>query len=427
MQIKKRSLVLVAKASLLPVILCASLLHLDYFSSYPSFSLLFWVALVCFYSPVAIAVLLLLVLPMTDERANTQNRFSAGLFGNKSLRLFGFLSVIFVLAIVYRYLVIGSVLELGVTGARYEDAISGRGGGIITGIYAFTIGAPAFLLLACISHYSVHKRIPTFFLLIAALGFAATFLSGGRNPFLINSIFVLAVGWIYPSFTIRGAFPGWGVRSSLVRSAIMFLFSFFVLFSLYIFYERALLRTDSMLERALIHTTENGLSMSIQEVPGWLSDSVYIILFYVHAYLTIAFYYMDILLSHGMPNGHLGGGYNFLVPSLVIEHLTGWDAVPNEHTDLPIAGAYYTLAGSIFIDFGIFGLISAGILIPLFGIIFVNMAISGKTTAAPLAAVFLTVLVLSPLYNAASLGSGFSLLFLSVLFYCSGGRKLRIY
>jgi len=403
-------------AYFLPLIAALCLLQINWFFSYPSFSSDFWIILAIFSLPMFLVMLLYIVTPHQRNPPKSLQVKQEVFFSATSVRLFLILSILYIVSMGYRYFVIGSVLTDGVTGARYAEIASGPGqGGIFTGVTVFTAAAPVFLLLAAFEKVSKVQRISRWIWAIGVLGLAMSFLTGGRNPLLINMVFLLIFGMIVPSTSLRQVLrnKNMGVDIRILSYGALL---GAVGFSMYLFVERGLLRTDDLIDRAIITAAESNFIFVPERQPDWLNDSLYFAILSLHNYITVAFYYFDQLLVKGLQFGHVGGSYNFFSFFRVAESLFGEELVVDLATELPFVGAYYTLPGSIYIDFGISGVLIAGVLLPILAISQVSKAMKGNFSSAPLGALVLTILVFSPLYNCIALGSGPSLLVFSIIY-----------
>lgn len=427
MKIRARSIKLTAMAALVPIGTCLAATRISLFTEYPGYSMNFWLVILVFYFPFIILAAVYVFSPK-DSATHIPCRVGEGapVFGKISRFLFFFLTATYIAFVVYRYVILGSVLELGITGARYDEIERGGGvGGIFTGVTILTSAAPVFLFLSSVEYYGRSGRLPLVFMGVASLGILSSFLSGGRNTFFINVSYIYFAGLLSPSLSFQNVVSGGAASKALIRW-LFFLFLFMgVVFSLYIFLERALIRSDDLIYRATMHALENGFQFDEHAVPAWVPAEIFIVLFYLHAYLTLAFAYMSLMLDAGLPNGHLMGGYNFYVYALILERVLGVDVAPNLLVDLPVVGAYYTLAGSIYVDFGLVGVFFWSFTISALALISLHKIMLAKIQFVPVGALFLTVLAFSPLYNAASLGSGTSLTIFSLLLFVFLGRRFR--
>ncbi|UWQ95883.1 hypothetical protein K3728_01155 [Rhodobacteraceae bacterium M385] len=425
-EVKHRALKLVIQAYFMPLLCSIFLLQITLFFSYPPLGAEMWIITILFSLPISFFAFIYLLhprpQPLEVERMQNRNFF----FGNRSYRLFIALSIVYTLSMVYRYIFVGAVLTDGITGARYVEIAEGAGqGGVITGVTTLTSGAPAFLLLAIIERLGLQKKVNPMVVALTILGIFSSFLSGGRNSFLICLVFIYMAGLIWPTLSVKAALSGRSAKTVIVKTLLYSALALAIFYSLYVFIERGLLRTDDLIYRAILTATESGYIFDSSKVPTWMGDGVYFALANLHNYFTLGLVYFDRLLEVGLPNGHLGGSYNFYVFFLIFEKLTGLSIVADLSTDLPINGAYYTLPGSIFVDFGILGVAIFAIFLPVALLIVISKALRGTRRVLPLASLGLTILAMAPLYNAASVGAGPSLLFISLLFILVGDRKIK--
>ncbi|MCB5411954.1 hypothetical protein [Pseudogemmobacter faecipullorum] len=386
------------------------------FSIYGSFGIDFWFVCLLYLTPITFT-LISSIMHGTDTGAGSEKRDCEPVFTAFDHRIFLFLCSAYTMSMAYRYIFLGGVLGLGITGARYEEIHSmNSGGGIFTALTVFTSAAPAFLFLSVMERTTNGVRRNIIPIILVVLGLLMSFLSGGRNSFLISIVFMYFAGQINPNFSIRRATGAATARNIIIKAAFGAVLIFGIGLSLYIFVERALMRTDDLIDRAAIHAYENGLGFDRDAIPLFIPDYIYIILFYVHAYFTIGFHYLQTILTTGMPNGHLNGGYNFYIYCLTIDRVLGTSLAPNLSEDLRIFGAYYTLPGSIFIDFGLSGVLVVTAFIMFMAARSVAMFKRGCGEQCFFAALMFTVLFFSPLYNAVSVGPGASLLLFSTIY-----------
>lgn len=412
-------------AFFIPLLTSLALLQLRLFFSYPSFQVELWVSVFIFSLPMTFLGLMYLLRNRSALAVKSCDATRPEMFFTKRTNIvFLVLSLIYVGFMFYRYLIIGSVMTDGITGARYAEIYAGPGrGGIITGVTTLTAGAPIFLLLAQIERAADNRSTSPLVWALALIGLFSTFLSGGRNAFLINVIFLLMAGHIWQSLSLSYALNGKNLKRVALRIIIYLVFLGGVAYSLYIFVERGRLRSEDLIVRAIIMATESDFLFDPSNIPSWMPQELYFSLASLHNYLTLGFFYFDRLLLSGLDNGHLGGSYNFFIFYLIIDKLLGTSFAVNLSTDLPIIGAYYTLPGSIYVDFGTTGLLVCAFALPVLTIFFVGEALKGGRTYLPVAALSLTVLALAPLYNASALASGPSLLTISVVFLALRRRR----
>jgi hypothetical protein len=419
--VTKRAIKLTVLSYWIPQAVCFLLFGVPWFFSYPPFPFEVWIALLIFSAPVLLFTIAGLFLRKKFQAQRLKHSLEPNpVFSSRANLLFLVLSVIYVAFMMYRYLFMGHVLSEGVTGARYLEIQSGPGqGGVVTGITIYLSAAPVFALLSATERLSKTGKVAWVYWGIGVLGLFASFLSGGRNSFLISIVYFLIMGAIVPELSFRRAIKGKTIRKLSLRTLT---FSTFILafgFSMYVFVDRGLMRSNDLVYRAIIAASENNIFFYPERKPDWLGDGVFFALLSLHNYITIGYHYFGRLMEIGLPNGTLGGSYMFFSFFIVFERITGFAVTANLGTDLPIIGAYYSLVGSIYIDFGYLGVMVSSILLPLLAAISVTKAQKGFYSWAPIAAVFLTMLLFSPLYSSISVGSGPSLLLFSLVFLIS--------
>jgi hypothetical protein len=118
------------------------------------------------------------------------------------------------------------------------------------------------------------------------------------------------------------------------------------------------------------------------------------------------------------------GGYTFSIVFRVFDTLFGGNYVLDAFGQMLVTGVYLTLPGSIFIDFGFAGVFLVGVGLAWVSIWCVTCALwLGNGNYMMLASLCLTIIALSPVFSALSVGNGFSIMILLVFLHALGRRK----
>lgn len=332
-----------------------------------------------------------------------------------------FLTFVYLIAIVIDKIFLVDVLSQGVTEARYAAMENGPRNSLLGAVHYFLAGAP--VLLACFLLSRRKSRILTngFLWVIVVICFGCFFLSGGRNNFVVGSVFVFFYFCLEKiTFRTRGvgsdrkfSFPFWLKIFSIVG----------VCYVLYLFVERAQIRGMD-LDGAVRALSEN-YNVGVY-VPDFLSGAllqVYYCLVFVVFYITHSLSYLSAYFDIGYSPLTVGG-YSFSIVFRVIDVLFGTTFVIDSFERMLVVGVYLTLPGSIYIDFGFAGVFVAGIALAGASIWCVSSALkSGNGNGMMAASFFLAIAALSPVFSAFSVGNGFSIMMLIVFIHAVGKRK----
>lgn len=332
------------------------------------------------------------------------------------------LSVIYLSLVLVDKVLIGGVLSVGVTEARYAAMAEGPRGSVLGALHYFLAGAPAMLACLLLSRWASGERTNVFGWCVVLIGFGCFFLSGGRNSFVVSSVFVL---FYFVLERMKFYRAGDGRRISIPRwiKLCALLGGCYVL---YLFVERAEVRGTDM-AGAMQSLSEN-YDVEIF-TPSWLSGfslQVYYCVAYLVFYLTHAPTYVAQYMGEGY-SPMLMGGYGFSILFRVFDILAGTQFLIDSFDRLLIVGVYLTLPGTIYVDFGWLGVALVAVLLANVTVLMVSIALSRRSGAGLMAAsLCLTVVALSPVFSGLSVGNGFSILVLLPVLRFFGVRENKL-
>lgn len=355
---------------------------------------------------------------------------SLGVIGGRSVRAalgrrqplasYGDLCLLTALAVTYictfsfDFFVIKGGTFSTITSVREQDNLAGPRMSVLGGVIALTSAAPYLLLGLLIYSWETGRAVAARPLaLLSLVGIAASFLSGGRNSFLIGMT-VVTVQYVLT----RGKLSGFRL-SGYRRMALYLFLASCVAYSLYIFVERELYQGVS--PGSILTNFSEKYSVPFAELQ---SGVLFVDMFY--ASISILIYYFTHPLNYldqyftSMVSPLFLGAYNFPVAAKALEVAIGNSAYSNLEVGLLLPGVYLTLPGSLYLDFGYFGgLLAASGLGLITGVLYAcrnQLGFAAKLFLSLLIATWL----LSPLYSAFGISNGFS--FIVILALLQGRR-----
>ena len=322
---------------------------------------------------------------------------------------------IFLVALVYIALMVmdfflnkGGTLTT-ITEVRESDNITGGRMSIIGGIMALTSAAPYILL--CMTSYSrqngsaLRSNLP---FVVAMLGIAIGFLSGGRNSFLIG-IIVFGFQSLYmrrynnqPKIINDKRF---GLRIVLAAS---------ILFSFYIFLERETQQGASIRDVLSIFSFKWNVTVANLSADSTLIQGIYAIMVMAIFYATHALTYIDQYFTQDV-SPLLFGAYNFPIMAKIIDFIYGGGVFTGVANSLIVAGVYITLPGSLYMDFGYIGAIVFGLILSILTGHLNNSKVVTSFRRMQLLSVLSAIWILSPIYSVFAMANGFSYIFLLIV------------
>jgi hypothetical protein len=289
---------------------------------------------------------------------------------------------------------------------------TGPRGSLVGALIALLSGAPPIAFVIIVMNRALSSRKKAFLGLVVIVGFVATFLSGGRNPFFIGMLFMVVFYQLFLKSPKRR-------KKVKKRRLQMYTFKLAItlgiVYSMQIFIERYALRgvgPQGMMDHLSGYTSVE--SIARYEGSSNVSSMFYSIYVYLLYYATHALNYVNDYFVIGY-EPFTWGGYSFPQLTRLVDTVFSTSYFAQSRVGMLVQGAYLTLPGSLYIDFGYVGtLIWAVALALLFGFLLRNLpylALYQKVIACYLTVVYL----FSPIYNIFGMGSGFSMFFLIVI------------
>jgi hypothetical protein len=310
----------------------------------------------------------------------------------------------FCVAASYDFFVVkgGSLLEVAVM--REAENITGPRNSLSGAVVAFLSGAPPVALVMATIRTRLGRRVHWSVYAVIALGFAATFFTGGRNPFFISLAFVLVYRLLYPRPKLK---VGRRRRPFLVLAGTVAVSLGFFL-SMYLFIERAELTGTAA--DMLGHLEEwHPVQIARPELDDSALSATYSVAVYLMFYVTHPLTYAEDYFGAGR-SPFAWGAYSLPLVARTIDIIAGTELFTHAQASLIKPGLYLSLPGSLVVDTGQAGaLFLGGLLALLWGIGTRNRA--ALKLCQSLSVVYLgTVLLLSPMYAVFGMGNGFPIL-----------------
>lgn len=324
-------------------------------------------------------------------------------------------SLFYLLMVAFDFFVMkgGSLSEI--TAIREEDNLIGARMSSLGGVIAIASAAP-FILLSKIRYDRIRNGVKgsVTLQLLSICGVLASFLSGGRNAFLIG----ISV-YLCQSFILRQKLHS--TKKSKNRTISVFLFAG-VLFSFYIFLDRELNQGVDLQGLVQIFAVKWNVDITELRIETSIANAVYAALTMLIFYITHALNYFDHYLISGV-SPMLLGVYNNPIPAKIIDVVFGtglFEAISNK---LILSGVYLTFPGSLYLDFGYAGAILASFIIgALTGRSLRNFTLD-SFVSIQVSCLLLSIWLLSPLYSVVGISNGFSFIVLLLVMKLIGFIK----
>jgi len=350
---------------------------------------------------------------------------SLGVIGGRSVRAvwgsrqpiasYGDLFVLTVLALIYIctfsfdfFVIKGGTLST-ITAIRELDNLAGPRMSALGGVIALTSAAPYMLLGFLMYSWETGRGAPAKFIAaLAIVGIATSFLSGGRNSFLIGMV-VVTVQYVL----VKGKLSG--LRLSGYGRVVLYLFLMLcVVYSLYIFVEREVSQGVSSSDILWNFSIKWDVPIKNYSFGAVVVDECYSALVMLLFYFSHPLNYLDQYFT-SMVSPLFMGAYNFPVVAKAVEVALGNRAYSDLEAGLLLPGVYLTLPGSLYLDFGYFGgLVAASGLGLITGVLYACRNQLGFATKLFLS-LLITAWLLSPLYSVFGISNGFSFIFIVAL------------
>jgi len=349
-------------------------------------------------------------------------------------RILAALSLIYLVAIIVDKVVLGSVAEVGLSLARdianAEAETYGSRNSKLGAIYFLLSGTPICLgcLVVSNSQRFLSKRILSIFKVLVLLSFLSYFLSGGRNAFFITIIVLFGFLYLEKISNLNNK-PNNNIhhKASFLTKSILVLLVFLGLgFSLYLFIDRAELRGSDM--PGYISYLENVTYVRVLVLfngGGLYNDIIGVLVMLVYYFTHPIEYLSEYFTQNFSPM--FCGAYSFSIFTQIIDALTGSRIVDATGRALLAQGVYLSLPGSMYLDFGFFGVSLSSLILGFLTVFLVcNSIRSGRVEVQILASVALAVLVFSPIYFIGNSSVGMPVIIASLVIYLSRKRRLRV-
>lgn len=307
----------------------------------------------------------------------------------------------------------GSIFAI--TEIREEDNLTGSRMSVLGGVMALISAAP-YVLMALILFVNKNgglltSKKPT---MLATLGIATSFLSGGRNAFLIGAT-VIALQHLL----VQDARPTKQLnRRGVLLAALMGLC---VAFSLYIFVERE--TRQGVDTKHILHyfSVKWGVDVAQLDTDHPLANVAYSILAITAFYFSHALSFLDQYFTSNISPSFFGS-YNFPILAKAVEIVFSVETFSAVHKGLLLPGVYLTLPGSLFVDFGYSGSIFFGsILALLTGFLYAQRRRLGFFGLL-FTCFLLATWILAPLYSLFGISNGFS--FIAIVMFMAAKKTL---
>jgi len=331
------------------------------------------------------------------------------------------LTFFYFVAILADKIFLTNVLSQGITEARYAAMAEGPRNSLLGAMHYFLAGAPVLLACLLLSRRSSRSCANVLLWLLVVACFGSFFLSGGRNSFVVGGVFVFFYFVLEKTkFRLHG---GVGFRRFRLPLWLKLLSVVGLCYVMYLFVERAQIRGMD-LEGAVGALGENyGVKIFVPDVLPDALLQIYYCLVFVVFYVTHSLSYLSAYFDANYYPLTMGG-YTFSIVFRVFDTLFGGNYVLDAFGQMLVTGVYLTLPGSIFIDFGFAGVFLVGVGLAWVSIWCVTCALwLGNGNYMMLASLCLTIIALSPVFSALSVGNGFSIMILLVFLHALGRRK----
>lgn len=340
--------------------------------------------------------------PLQGEALNAQCIFR-GFF-----RFLYICTALFAVLSFYDYLVVKGANLSEIVANRELENVAGPRNSLIGACVALLSGAPPLLVALFLTRRDAFGYEKLYLYIVIFFGFAAMFLSGGRNPFFIGLLFILSFYYIFSPKrkpmrkTAGNQILIWGAAVAVVLG---------VAYSMYLFVARSIyvgVGLDSMIDT---FSANYGLSIYPFLPKSELLSALYAIVVFLTFYVTHALNYIsDYFAASYSPMLH--GAYTVPHLARLLDVLAGTESFNQSRAALLVNGAYLSSPGSFYLDFGFLGaIVVSGVLSFVFGRY--SARLSHLVLVQKMVFAYLTVMfVFSPIYCVFGMANGFSIIFL---------------
>ena len=319
------------------------------------------------------------------------------------------LALIYLAVVITDFVILGGVLEQGVTEFREMQTVSGRRGSMLGFLNVLLAGFP--VLLVCYLLMSKKRGVFTNIAwLVALAGLGSYFLSGGRNQFAVSCVVIVLLIYI-DNFLGYSRIKKFTILQKFL-SFILLSISFF--FMMYIFSERANLRDHDLLESALNLKYHFGVEFEENAFESNRLNDLYLVglnlLFYAnHSMSVLSEYFVDDIYA-GIGNG----SNTFPLFIMALDSFFGTTLYSEGVSRLILNGVYLSMPGRVYLDYGWYGVGMLGYLLGFIMNFLMNIIRRLRITGGDdrmllsLLSVLAASVMLSPVYSIIS-GSGLSI------------------
>lgn len=322
------------------------------------------------------------------------------------------LALSYLFLVIIDLIVLGNVLIVGVTEARDLRAAEGERNSLLGASHYFLAGAPVILACLLLTRRTNAVKSGPFPWVIAVGGFLSYFLSGGRGSFVIGA---LVVFFYFIIERHKCHVSGRSQNIYMPRWAFV-LGGASLVYMVYLFEERAAIRGTDLEGLAQRLMLSYDVYVSAPPISGDLFGGIYYAFVFVVFYITHAPTYISEYFELDYYPLTMGG-YEFYILFRIFDFMFGTSLAVEASDKLLLRGVFLTLPGTVFVDFGWTGVIIVAAFLPCITLLMLSRALSSGTGFGMIGASFLlSVIALSPFFSAVTLGNGFSIWFLLVIY-----------
>ena len=317
------------------------------------------------------------------------------------------LSLLYIILSLVDFFIIKAGTLTTLTQIREQDNITGSRMSVLGGVVALTSAAPYIYLCKLSYGRVIHRRkrsLLTSF--VVAIGITASFLSGGRNAFVIGMTVFFVQRLILARYFTFDRDERKNIRRLLIIGGI--------LYSFYLFLERELAQGIDLNQLLFVFAAKWDVKITEVSFGNEVLDSIYASLMIFLFYLTHATDYIDQYFnSNSSP--FLLGAYNFPVVSKLIDVVAEsqiFSGIPNS---LLVPGVYLTLPGSLYIDFGYFGALVSSLFLGVLTGLSSRNSFSNSFLKMQFSCFMACLWLLAPIYSIIGISNGFSFMIIIAL------------
>lgn len=333
-----------------------------------------------------------------------------------------FFTSIYLVVVIFDFLILGSVLEVGIVENRENATISsnldGRRGSMLGLLNILLSGMPIILavFLMLDTKWLIGRVRTRLGWLLVFTGIVSYTFSGGRNYIFITIMILGVVRFL----SQHGEFKE--KKTNFKRQIFVSVIALLsLIFFLYIFIARIELSGVSLLTPVYNMMSQWGVKIHVYQIDSYFMESIYVsiilLLFYFNHSLSAFSPYLN-----GSFQELTYGVLTFPLPVMLYDTIFG-TSIYLQGTDLlRVNGLYLGMLGTLYIDFREVGIFLFSFFLGFFTTYFVKKTLAAdpislnyKLTIS-VSALFLSAILLSPVYNILA-GNGFSVLIALIILY----------